>query len=91
MLAFIEGNGALTEKLSVKFGLGLGVAFITALSEDATAFNVQLRTGIEYKLTDNCSAGFAYRFGLLTDPSFEGLSGGSVNTHFIGASLKFSF
>jgi len=100
----ILANGILTTKLtetvSAHLGAGVGIAVTSAdigtlgvstTSETKSSFMGQLKTGLDFKLSDNASAGIGYHLGIVDGPSFSTVKTDTILAHMFTASVGFKF
>lgn len=101
----VLANGVLTAKLSetvsAHIGAGVGMAVITAeagitgigstTSDTQVSFMGQLKTGFDFKLSDNVSAGLGYHLGIIDGPEFPLLKTGTIVSHMFTAGVGFKF
>ena len=101
ILAVTDYHIPLSDKLTLKLGVGLGCAFINAEPKadlatvftegDTTVFQYQLRSSLNYNASENTSVGLTYRFSGLHEPSFDAIDGDTIYGHFIGAAVNIRF
>jgi len=100
ILANTVFTAKLSETVAAYAGAGVGIAVTTAeigaagvstTSETKTSFMGQLKTGLDFKLSDNASAGIGYHFGIVDGPSFSTLKTGTVLAHMFTVGVGFKF
>jgi opacity protein-like surface antigen len=99
----VLANGVFTAKLSesvsAHIGAGVGLAITSVelgvggatASDTEASFMGQLKSGLDFKLSDNVAAGFGYHFGYVDGPDFSGIKAGKILTHMFTAGVGFKF
>jgi opacity protein-like surface antigen len=100
-------SGKITESVSVNIGGGLGIAisnfstssvtlpgagtYNTNSSETKTSLMGQIKTGIDFKLTDSMYADLGYRLRIIDGPNYDGVKTKTVLSHMFTVGVGFKF
>jgi opacity protein-like surface antigen len=93
-------SAKLTESISANLGAGLGAAITTAdigaqgiqfERQTKASLMGQLKTGVEFKITESVSANLNYRFGVVGAPDFDSVKTDNILTHMFTAGVGIKF
>lgn len=94
-------SAKLSESISANLGAGIGAAITTAdigaqgiaqfKRQTKASFMGQLKTGVEFKITESVSANLNYRFGVVGAPDFDSVKTDNILTHMFTAGVGIKF
>jgi len=93
-------SGKLSESISANFGAGIGAAVTSAdvsavgvsfAKQTKTSLMGQIKTGVEFHLSESISANLSYRLGLIDSPGFDSIKTESILAHMFTVGLGFKF